>query len=327
MKTNVILLEENGGPEKLKLVEQELPPPGDHEVLIEMKAAGVSFVDKLMVAGQYQFKPELPFVPGQEGAGIVREVGKAVTRVKAGDRVMTSHATGAFAEQAVLDEKRVTPLPDTIDFVTGAAFRANYATALLAMQRARLAAGEVLLVHGATGGVGLATVHIGKMMGATVIATGGSDDKLAVVKDQGADHVINYTTGFRDDVKALTGGRGADVIMDPVGGDVFDESMRCINYLGRIVIIGFTGGRPALAKTNHLLIKDATAIGMTAGSFSAHEPEAAARNNEQILAWVADGTLKPYVSHRLPLAQAADALQLIIERKVVSKAVLTMNPD
>lgn len=323
-ETRAMLLTENGGPEKLQFVEMPLPALGAGDVLIEMKAAGVSFVDVLMVAGEYQFKPPLPFVPGQEGAGIVRAVGSAVTAFKPGDRVMTSHPPGAFTEWAVLDQKRVTPLPGTIDFVAGASFRSNYATALLAMQRARLQAGEVLLVHGATGGVGFATMQVGKMMGATVIATGGSDDKLAVVKQQGADHVINYTDGFRDAVKALTDGKGADVIMDPVGGDVFDESMRCINYLGRIVIIGFTSGRAALAKTNHLLIKDATVIGMTVGSFSAHEPEAAARNAKQILDWVANGTLKPYVSHTLPLAQAADALQLIKDRKVVSKAVLTM---
>ena len=325
METKSILVTENGGPEVLQLVDMTLPELGANDVLVEMKAAGVSFVDVLMVAGEYQFKPELPFVPGQEGAGIVREVGSAVVKVKPGDRVMTSHPPGAFTELAVLDEKRVTPLPDSIDFVTGASFRSNYATALLAMQRARLQAGEVLLVHGATGGVGAATVQVGKMMGATVIATGGSDDKLATVKALGADHTINYTDGFRDQVKELTGGKGADVIMDPVGGDVFDESMRCINYLGRIVIIGFTGGRAALAKTNHLLIKDATVIGMTVGSFSAHEPEAAAANTKRILDWVADGTLKPYVSHQLPLARAAEAIQLIKDRKVVSKVVLTMN--
>lgn len=325
MKTYAIQLAENGGPDKLQRVQIELPAVGENDVRVEMKAAGVSFVDVLMVAGQYQFKPDLPFVPGQDGTGIVRETGDAVTSVKAGDRVMIFPSTGAFAEQVVINGKHVTPLPDSIDFITGASFRGNYATALLAMQRGRLVSGEVLLVHGATGGVGLATVHVGKMMGATVIATGGSDDKLAVVKEQGADHVINYTHGFRDQVKALTGGKGADVIMDPVGGDVFDESMRCINYLGRIVIIGFTGGRPALAKTNHLLIKDASAIGMTVGSFSVHEPEAAAKNAQQVLDWVADGTLKPYVSHRLPLAQAAEAMQLIKDRKVVSKAVLTMN--
>lgn len=327
MKTRAMLLEENGEPDNLKLTDMDLPDPGPDDVLVEMRAAGVSYVDVLMVAGQYQFKPDLPFVPGQEGAGVVKAVGDNVSGFAVGDRVMTSHSPGAFAEHAVLAASRVTKLPDSIDFVTGASFRSNYATALLAMQRARLQQGEVLLVHGAAGGVGMATVHVGKMMGATVIGTSASDDKLAVVKEQGADHVVNYSTGFRDEVKALTEGKGADVIFDPVGGDVFDESMRCINYLGRIVIIGFTGGRPALAKTNHLLIKDATVIGMTVGSFGAHEPQAAARNTAQILEWVADGTLKPYVHLTLPFTRVAEAMHMIKDRKVVSKVVVTMNDE
>ncbi|MEX0943890.1 MAG: NADPH:quinone oxidoreductase family protein [Pseudomonadales bacterium] len=325
MKTRALLLEENGEPENLRLVEMDLPEPGDTQVLVEMKAAGVSYVDVLMVAGQYQFKPDLPFVPGQEGAGIVKAIGNRVSNVTVGDHVITSHRTGAFAEHAVLDAGRVTAMPDKVDFVGAASFRSNYATALLAMQRANLKAGEVLLVHGAAGGVGLATVQIGKMMGATVIATASRDDKLNVVKQQGADHTINYSNGFRDQVKALTEGKGADVIFDPVGGDVFDESMRCINYRGRIVIIGFTSGRAALAKTNHLLIKDATVIGMTVGSFTAHEPDAAAENASQILGWVADGTLKPYVSHTFPLERAAEAMQVIKDRLVVGKVVVTMN--
>lgn len=325
MKTRAMLLEENGEPENLKLTEMDLPEPGPDDVVVEMRAAGVSYVDVLMVAGQYQFKPDLPFVPGQEGAGVVIAAGANVSDFAEGDRVMTSHSPGAFAEHAVLNASRVTKLPDSIDFVTGASFRSNYATALLAMQRARLQEGEVLLVHGAAGGVGMATVHVGKMLGATVIGTSASDEKLAVLKEQGADHVVNYATGFRDEVKALTGGNGADVIFDPVGGDVFDESMRCINYLGRIVIIGFTGGRPALAKTNHLLIKDATVIGMTVGSFSAHEPEAAARNAARILDWVADGTLKPYVHRTLSFTRVAEAMHMIKDRKVVSKVVVTMN--
>jgi NADPH2:quinone reductase len=325
MKTRVMLLEENGEPENLKLVEQDIGEPGEGEVLIEMKAAGVSYVDVLMVAGQYQFKPDLAVVPGEEVTGIVRELGPCVDHLAPGDHVITSHSTGAFAEMTILDQHRVTKMPTRLDFIKAAAFRSNYATALLAMQRARLGREEILLVHGAAGGVGLATVQIGKMMGATVIATASSDEKLATVASLGADYTINYSDGFRDRVKEVTDGKGADVIFDPVGGDVFDESMRCINYLGRIVIIGFTSGRAALAKTNHLLIKDATVIGMTVGSFSAHEPEAAARNAEQILEWVADGTLTPHVSHHMPLADVAAAMNLIKARKVVGKAVVTMN--
>jgi NADPH2:quinone reductase len=235
---------------------------------------------------------------------------------------MTSHPPGAFVEEALLGAASATPIPDNMSYAEAAAFRSNYTTAYLALQRGSLQAGEVLLVHGAAGGVGLAAVHIGKMLGATVIATASSDDKLAVVREQGADHIINYSNGFRDQVKSLTNDKGADVIYDPVGGDVFDESMRCINRLGRILIIGFTGGRAALAKTNHLLIKDATLIGLTIGAFGRFEPEAASRNFRQLMAYVAEGKLKPYVSHQLPLDDAAKAMQLIKERKVIGKVVL-----
>lgn len=317
-----VFCEQSGPPDSLVIRDIDVPEIGDNDVLVDMKAAGVSFVDVLMVAGEYQVKPELPFIPGQEGAGIIKEVGKNVTRVKPGDRVMTSHPPGAFVEYAALNESRVTPIPDNMDFAQAASFRANYTTSYLALDRARLQPGEVLLVHGAAGGVGLAAVHLGKLCGATVIATASDDEKLKVVREQGADHIINYSDGFRDQVKELTGGKGADVIYDPVGGDVFDESMRCINYLGRILIIGFTGGRPALAKTNHLLIKDATVIGMTVGSFSAHEPEKAQQNFEELMKLVEDGKISPYVSHRLPLEQVADAMHLIRNRKVIGKAVL-----
>ena len=319
-----ILCETPGDPELLQIKDIDAPnPPGKGEVRVELKSRGVSFVDVLMVAGQYQMKPELPFIPGQEAAGVVTETGAGVTSVQVGDRVMTSHSTGAFVEQAVLGESSVTSIPENMSFDAAAAFRSNYSTAYYALQRGYLKAGEVLLVHGAAGGVGLAAVEIGKMLGATVIATASSDDKLDVVKTMGADHTINYTDGFRDQVKALTGEKGADVIYDPVGGDVFDESMRCINRHGRILIIGFTSGRAALAKTNHLLIKDATVTGLTIGAFSRYEPEAAAQNYKELMGFVAEGKLYPYVSHRLPLAQAAEAMQLIKDRRVIGKVVLS----
>lgn len=317
-----VVCEQLGPPETLVIKDVELPQAGDHDVVVDMKAAGVSFVDVLMTAGEYQMKPELPFIPGQEGGGIVIDTGSKVSRAKVGDRVMTSHSPGAFTQQAVLPESAVTPIPDNMDFAQAASFRSNYTTSYMALDRGMLKAGEVLLVHGAAGGVGLAAVQIGKLKGATVIATASSDEKLKVVKEQGADHVIDYTDGFRDQVKELTGGKGADVIYDPVGGDVFDESMRCINYRGRILIIGFTGGRPALAKTNHLLIKDASAIGMTVGSFARHEPEAAQQQFQELMQLVSDGKLTPYVSHQLPLSQVADAMNLITGRKVIGKAVL-----
>lgn len=322
-----VICETLGEPTSLKI--KQIDPPGpaaEGQIKVALKARGVSFVDVLMVAGEYQMKPELPFIPGQEGAGVITETGAGVTAVAVGDRVMTSHPPGAFVEEAVLPAASVTPIPDNMSFAEAAAFRSNYTTAYLALQRGNLQPDEVLLVHGAAGGVGLATVHIGKMMGATVIATASSDDKLAVVREQGADHTINYgfddSKDFRDEVKRLTNGKGADVIFDPVGGDVFDQSMRCINRLGRILIIGFTSGRAALAKTNHLLIKEATLIGMTIGAFGHFEPEAARRNFSQLMDYVAEGKLKPYVSHQLPLDEAASAMQLIKERKVIGKVVL-----
>jgi NADPH:quinone reductase len=216
----------------------------------------------------------------------------------------------------------VTPIPDTVSFESAAAFRANYTTAYYGLQRGRLRPGEVLLVHGAGGGVGLAAVDVGKLLGATVIATASSAEKLDVCKKMGADHVIDYTQGFREQVKAFTGDRGADVIYDPVGGDVFDESMRCIAPFGRLLIVGFTSGRAAQAKTNHLLIKDAEAIGFTIGALARLDPAWERKNFSILMSWLAAGRITPHVSHRLPLERAAEALTLVRERKVIGKAVL-----
>jgi len=314
-----IVCVELGGPEQLVLKEVESPKPGPGQVKVGLRAHGVSFVDVLMVAGQYQVKRELPFIPGSESAGVVLETGPDVEHVTTGARVMVS---GGFAEEVVVAAPKVTLLPAAVDFDVAAAFRANYATAYYGLQRGRLAAGEVLLVHGAAGGVGLAAVDVGKLLGATVIATASTEEKLAVCRRMGADHVINYTQGFREQVKELTDGRGADVIYDPVGGDVFDESMRCIAPFGRILIVGFTSGRPAAAKTNHLLIKDAEAIGFTIGALSKLDPERERLNAAVLMGWLAAGRIKPHISHRLPLAKAGEALALVRDRKVIGKAVL-----
>src|SRR5215472_14702816 len=310
---------ELGGPENLVLRDAPSPTPGPGEVKVALRARAISFVDVLTIAGQYQTKREPPFIPGGEAAGVVLELGPDVDGIKVGDRVIVP---AGLAEEAVVRAARVAPLPDVVSFEAGAAFRGNYCTAYYALQRGRLQAGEVLLVHGAGGGVGLAAVDVGKLLGATVIATASTADKLAVCKRMGADHVIDYTQGFRDQVKALTGDRGADVIYDPVGGDVFDESMRCIAPFGRLLIVGFTSGRAAQVKTNHLLIKDAEAIGFTLGALPKLDPARDRRNLSVLLGWLAAGRITPYVSHRLPLARAAEALQLIRERKVIGKAVL-----
>jgi len=314
-----IFCEKLSGPDDLVFREVDASTPGPGEVRVALRACGVSYVDVLMIAGQYQVKRDLPFIPGSEAAGVVVETGPGVEQVKPGDRVLVP---GGYAEETVVAVSQVTSLPDTVSFETAAAFRSSYTTAYYALQRGRLRAGEVLLIHGAAGGVGLATVDMGKLLGATVIATASTAEKLAVCKKLGADHVINYTQGFREQVRDLTGGRGADVIFDPVGGDVFDESMRCIAPFGRILIVGFTGGRVALARTNHLLIKDAEAIGFTIGGLSRHDPAWAQRNFEILLGWLAARRITPYVSHRVPLAQAAEALKLIIDRQVIGRAVL-----
>ncbi|PWU18421.1 MAG: NADPH:quinone oxidoreductase [Candidatus Rokuibacteriota bacterium] len=314
-----IFCEQLGGPEHLVLREVASPTPGAGEVKVALHARGVSFVDVLVIAGQYQTKRDVPFIPGGEAAGVVVETGPGVEHIAAGDRVLVP---GGFADEVVVAASRATPLPDTVSFDVAAAFRSNYSTAYYGLQRGRLQAGEVLLVHGAGGGVGLAAVDVGKLLGAIVIATASTEDKLAVCRETGADHMINYTQGFREQVKALTGDRGADVIYDPVGGDVFDESMRCIAPFGRLLIVGFTSGRAAQAKTNHLLIKDAEAIGFTIGALSRLDPARERQNLSILMRWLAAGRITPHVSHRLPLEEAAEALTLVRERKVIGKAVL-----
>lgn len=320
-----IVCEMLGEPSDLVLRDMPEPPnPGVGEIKVALAARGVQFVDVLMIAGKYQTKPDLPFIPGSEGAGEVVAVGDGITEFSVGDAVMTRHSPGAFAEMATIPAKMALPVPGTMSLEQAAGFRSAYTTAYHALvQRGRLREGEVLLVHGASGGIGLAAVQVGKVLGATIIATGGDDEKLAVVKENGADHVINIRDGFRDRVKELTDGRGADVIYDPIGAEVFDESMRCLNWGARILILGFVGGKPALAKTNHLLIKGASAVGVRVGGFNEFEPDTAAANLKVLVEWAEAGKITPHVSHTFPLEQYADAMQAIIDRKVVGKCILT----
>ena len=315
----VVMCEAYGGPDSLVVKSAEPPSPAPDEVRIRLHARGVSYTDVLRIAGQYHVKTQLPFIPGGEAAGEILQLGAQVKGLKVGDRVLCG---GGFAEETAQAASTVIRLPDNVSFETAAAFRSNYTTAYYALQRGRLRAGETLLVHGAAGGVGLAAVDMGKLMGARVIATARTPERRAVCKQLGADHVIDYSDGFREEVKALTGGRGADVVLDPVGGDVFDESMRCVAPFGRILIVGFTGGRPGVAKTNHLLVKDAEVIGFTIGALNRLDPCWAQRNLEALVGWLAAQRIQPYYSHALPLAQAADALRLIIDRKVIGKVLL-----
>jgi NADPH:quinone reductase len=315
----VVMCEAYGGPESLLVKSVASPSPGPRDVKVRLRARGVSFTDVLRIAGQYHVKTEPPFIPGGEAAGEIIALGEDVRGLKVGDRVLCG---GGFAEETVQAADSVMKLPDTVGFEAAAAFRSNYTTAYYALQRGRLRPGETLLVHGAAGGVGLATVDMGKLLGARVIATARSAERLDVCKKLGADHVIDYSSGFREEVKALTEGRGADVIFDPVGGDTFDESMRCIAPFGRILIVGFTSGRPGVAKTNHLLVKDAEVIGFTIGALNRLDPQWAQRNLEALVGWLGARRISPYHSHALPLAQAAEALRLIIDRKVIGKVLL-----
>ena len=301
----------------------EVPEPGDPEPLqvkVALEVRGIQFSDLVRFSGEYQVQTPLPFVVGGDAAGTVIAVGSEVEGIDVGDRVLSP---GGCVEQINVNHTAVTPVPAGIDLAAAASFRNNYATAYYGLQRGMLQAGETLLVHGSAGGVGLAAVDIGKLYGATVIGTASTDDKLRVVSDMGADHVINYTDGFRDQVKALTAGLGADVIYDPVGGDIFDESMRCIAPFGRILVIGFISGRAALAKTNHLLVKDASVIGYTIGGLQQHDPEKNRRNNAVLMDWLSSGRIKPYVSHALPMEAICDAYQLIVDRKVIGKVMIT----
>ena len=310
----------------LQMDEVDLPPPGPDEVRLDLKACSINFPDILMVQGKYQFKPDLPFAPGMEGAGVVAEVGSNVTTLKPGDRVVAGLRIGGFAEEVNIPASNCRLIPGSMDFVKAAAYPAAYLTAYVALViRGNLKAGETLLVHGSTGGVGLAAVEMGKMLGAKVIATSASDEKLEVVKARGADHVINVTHGFREKVKELTGGKGADVIYDPVGGDVFDESVRCIAWNGRLLIIGFTSGRIPTVPVNMPLIKGFSVIGVRAGEYGRRDPEAGRANIKAIDELAASGKIDPYVCATFPLERAVDAMRMLQDRKAVGKVVITMS--
>ena len=312
-----------GPPETLEVEEVPTPSPTPGQVLVRHRAWGINYVDMLMCAGGYQLKPDLPFTPGGEAAGDVIALGEGVEGITVGDRVMISGRYGLFAEVAAVDRAGIQPLPTAFDYAQGAAFKSVYMTAWNALNHgAHLRPGEVLLVHGAAGGVGLAAVHIGRMMGAIVIGTAGSDAKLDVVKAEGADHVINYTDGFKDQVKALTGGRGADVICDPVGGAVAEESFKAMNYGCRVLYIGFTGGPPVQIRSNLLLIKGASAIGFRAGEIGRRIPGLNERTMHDLIALAEAGRLRPHISHRTAWPDVAAAMAPIQNRTVIGKSVM-----
>jgi NADPH2:quinone reductase len=319
-----LLCKAYGTPESLVLDDHQLPAVGPKDLRLRVHAAGVNFPDVLMIEGKYQFKPDFPFAPGGEVAGDVLETGAEVSQYKVGDRVIARIGSGGFSEEAIAAEVKCTPLPDGIGYDVGSSISLTYGTTIYALkQRADIKPGEWLLVHGASGGVGIAAVEIGKAMGAKVIGTGGNDEKLKVALEHGADHVINYSNGpFKDEVKELTGGKGADVIYDAVGGDAFDQSLRCINWEGRLLVIGFASGRIPEAPANLALLKGCSIVGVFWGSFTERDPVLNNQNMDQVFNWIKEGKLRPHISHRFPLADGAQALNALINRQVVGKAVI-----
>ena len=321
-----VLCKAFGPAETLVLEEVASPEPKKSEVLIDVHAAGVNFPDTLIIEGKYQFKPPFPFSPGGEAAGTVAAVGEKITHLKPGDRVMALTGWGSFAEQVAVPGYNVMPIPKGIDFNSAAAFGMTYGTSMHALkQRANLQPGETLLVLGASGGVGLAAVEIGKAMGARVIAAASSDEKLEVAKAAGADLLINYSTSsLKEKVKELTGGQGADVIYDPVGGDLFDEAIRSIAWNGRLLVVGFASGRIPELPVNLALLKGAAVVGVFWGSFAQRQPQDNLANFQQLFAWHAEGKLKPLVSQTFPLERAAEAINALGQRKAVGKVVVTV---
>jgi len=319
-----VVCEAFGGPEVLALREVPEPPlPGPGELQVRIQARGVQYVDVLMLAGKYQYRPEPPFVPGGEGAGEVVAVGPGVGGFKPGDRVMSRQRLGAFAELGNCKADDCDPIPAALSLEEAAVFRGAYSTAYHALlQRGRLAKGDRVLIHGASGGIGIPAIQIAKLFGAEVIATASTDEKRAVCLAEGADHAIDYREGFRDKVMELTGGRGVDIIYDPVNGPTFEESLRCLAWGGRILILGFLGGEPARARTNYLLIKGIEAIGVRIGGLNEAHPEIAAANSRTLLDLAGQGRLKPRIWRRYALSEAAGAVQALIDRQVIGKAVV-----
>ncbi len=319
-----VLCKRHAGPEALVVENVPCPTPGPGQVRIRVHACGVNFPDTLIIRGKYQFKPDFPFSPGGEVAGEVIELGEGVTRVKLGDRVAAMSVWGGFAEEIVVDQKMVTRIPDAMDYPTAAGFLITYATTYHALvDRAKLQPGETLLVLGAAGGVGIAAVQLGKALGARVIAAASSADKLAVARENGADEGIDYVKGdLKQQVRDLTGGKGADVIYDPVGGDATDAVMSAINWKGRLLVIGFASGEIPRLALNRVLLKGCDVVGVFWGAFTEREPERSAANNQALMDLFEQGRIKPLVSATYPLERAADALREIEERRARGKIVL-----
>jgi len=319
-----LVCKEFGPAKNLKVEEMNEPIPNSDEVCIKVHAAGVNFPDILMVEGKYQVKPAFPFAPGAEAAGEIISIGDNVTNYKVGQRVIAMTGHGAFAEIVKASEKKLIPLNDNVDFETASILPMVYGTSAHALiQRGKLKKGETLLVHGAAGGVGLAAVEIGKAMRARVIATASTDEKCQVAREHGADETINYSDGqFKEIVKSMTDGKGADVIYDPVGGDVFDQSLRCIAWEGRLLVVGFTSGRIPSAPANLALLKSCDIVGVFWGAFVERTPHINLENFDKLYQWIDEGYIKPRISMKVSLENTLDAMQAIADRKIIGKAIV-----
>lgn len=321
-----VLCKAFGPPEDLVLEDVDAPEPDRDEVLIDVHACGLNFPDVLMIQGKYQSQPPFPFSPGGEIAGTVAALGSEASRFTVGDRVFCGIGVGGFAEQVAVKERALRPIPDGMSFEQASGISTTYGTSYYALkQRADLKPGETLLVLGAAGGVGLAAVELGKAMGARVIAAASSDEKLAAAKSAGADELVNYADGeLKEKVKALTAGKGADVIYDPVGGELFDQCMRCINWYGRILVIGFAAGDIPRVPINLVLLKSCQLVGVFYGAWSAKAPDEAAANFEEILDFYRRGKIDPLVGAEYPLTDHAAALRCLMERRAIGKVVVTV---
>jgi NADPH2:quinone reductase len=303
------------------------PTPGPNEVVVAVKAASVNFPDVLIIENKYQFKPTPPFSPGSELAGVVKEVGAGVDHIAIGDRVMAFTTYGAFAEEVKLDASRVLPIPDGMTFDAASALLLTYGTMDHALRdRGRLAASETVLVLGAAGGIGIASIEIAKAMGARVIAAASSSEKLAICRERGADEGIDYASeDLRERIKALTGGRGVDVVVDPVGGPYTEPALRSIAWRGRLLVVGFAAGEIPRIPLNLTLLKGTSIVGVFWGDFLRREPQAFRESVDHLGRWYREGKIAPHVSATFPLARGAEAIKLMAERKALGKIVITVS--
>ena len=324
-----IVCKSYGPPENLVLEDIDDPVASEYETIVKVYSASLNFPDGLQIQGKYQFQPPMPFTPGSEVGGIITSVGAGLQGFSVGDRVMATPGIGGLAEQVAVKADGLRKIPDSMDFKTAAGFAMIYTTSYYALkQRAQLKPDETLLVLGASGGVGLAAVELGKVMGARVIAAASSDEKLEFVNRLHPDALLNYSDGeFKERVKDLTKGRGADVIYDPVGGDLFDQSCRCINWNGRLLVIGFASGRIPEYKANLALLKGASMVGVFLGRFRKEEPQEYENNFAELLQMYDEGKLKPIVTESFAMSDFVDAFNVFTERKVMGKVTLEISKE